>query len=57
MNEELQRIQDRARELARSGEYKNWRPIAFALQFEADFTDAFQWIYSASTRDELDRLV
>jgi len=27
-------IQKRARELARSGQYIGWRPIAFELQFE-----------------------
>jgi hypothetical protein len=54
MNEKLQRFQARARELARSGKFIGWRPIAFELQFEEGFTDAIQWTYSASTQEELD---
>jgi hypothetical protein len=34
MSKEIQRIQARARELARSGTFIGWRPIAFELQFE-----------------------
>ena len=30
----LERIQAKARELARSGKFHGWRPIAFALKFE-----------------------
>ena len=30
----LKRIQAKARELARSGKFHGWRPIAFALKFE-----------------------
>jgi hypothetical protein len=56
MNERLQRVQDRARHLARSGEFNGWSAIAFKLQFEDGFTDAFQWIYSASAQEELDRI-
>jgi hypothetical protein len=56
MNERLQRVQDRAHELARSGKFNGWRPIAFKLQFEDGFTEAFQWFYSASVQDELDRI-
>jgi hypothetical protein len=31
----LERIQAKARELARSGKFHGWRPIAFELRFEA----------------------
>ena len=55
MSKELQRIQARARELARSGTFIGWRPIAFELQFELGFTEAYEWIYSASAQEELDR--
>ena len=44
MSKELQRIQARARELARSGRFIGWRPIAFELQFEPGFTEAYEWI-------------
>lgn len=49
-------IQDRARELARSGQYIGWRPIAFELQFEPGYADAFAWIYSLATQEELNAL-
>ena len=54
MSEKLQRFQARARELARSGAFNGWRPIAFELQFEEGFAEAIQWTYSASTQEELD---
>ena len=54
MSEKLQRFQARARELARSGKFNSWRPIAFALQFEEGFTEAIQWTYSPSSQEELD---
>jgi len=54
MNDKLQRFQTRARELAGSGKFNGWRPIAFELQFEEGFTEAIQWTYSASTQEELD---
>ncbi len=54
MSEKLQRFQARARELARSGKFNGWRPIAFELQFEDGFPDAIQWTYSASTQEALD---
>ena len=31
---DLERIQAKARELARSGKFHGWRPIAFELRFE-----------------------
>ena len=49
-------IQRRARELARSGEYIGWRPIAFELQFEPGYAEASAWINSLATQEELDAL-
>ena len=56
MSKEIQRIQARAHELARSGTFIGWRPIAFELQFEPGFTEAYEWIHSASAQEELDSL-
>jgi hypothetical protein len=56
MSEKLWRFQARARELARSGKFHGWRPIAFTLQFEEGFAEAFQWVYDASTKAELDSI-
>jgi hypothetical protein len=56
MGGKLQDIQARAHELARSGKFAGWRPIVFELQFEPGFTEAFRWLYSASTQQELDKL-
>jgi len=36
----LERIQAKARELARSGNFHGWRPIAFELRFEAGYKEA-----------------
>jgi hypothetical protein len=52
MSEKLQRFQARAGELARSGKFNGWRPIAFELQFEGGFTEAIQWTYSASAQED-----
>jgi hypothetical protein len=54
--EKLKRIQARARELARSGKFHGWRPIAFELRFEDGFEEAREWLYAPSTQDELDRI-
>ena len=68
MSEILERIQERAHELACSGKFSGWRSVAFELQFEpslkeafqwlhsASIEDAFQWLYSPATKEELDRL-
>jgi hypothetical protein len=56
MSGKLQLIQAKARNLALSGTFKGWRPIAFTLQFEEGFAEAFDWIYSHSTQEELDIL-
>jgi hypothetical protein len=52
----IKRIQARARELARSGKFHGWSPIAFELRFEDGFEETREWLYTATTRDELDRL-
>jgi hypothetical protein len=56
MSKKLQQIQAKARELALSGTFIGWRPIAFTLQFEEGFAEAFYWIYSHATQEELDIL-
>jgi hypothetical protein len=52
----LKRIQMRARELARSGKFHGWRPVAFELRFEGGYEEGREWLHSAPVRDELDRL-
>jgi len=52
----LKLIQDRARELARSGKFHGWRPIVFELQFEKGYEEAREWLHDEAVRDELDRL-
>ena len=52
----LKQIQTRARKLARSGQFHGWSPIAFELRFEDGFGEAREWLYTATTRDELDRM-
>jgi hypothetical protein len=68
MSETLERMQRRARELARSGKFAGWQPVVFELQFEAELKEAFQWLHDTSiedaflwlhspaTKQELDRL-
>ena len=68
MSETLERMQERARELARSGKFVGWRSVAFELQFEpglkevyqwlhgASVEDAIQWLHSPKAKEELDRL-
>jgi hypothetical protein len=68
MVEMLERMQERARELARSGKFSGWRSVAFELQFEpglkevfqwrhsAPAEDAFLWLHSSTAKEELDRL-
>ena len=51
MSGKLQQIQAKARELALSGTFKGWRSIAFTLQFEEGFAEAFDWTYSHSCRN------
>jgi hypothetical protein len=56
MSEKLQKFQARARELARSGKFTGFRPLAFELQFEDGFVDAVHWTYRVSTQEELDSI-
>jgi hypothetical protein len=56
MSENLRDIQERARELASSGKFAGWTPIAFELRFEPGYQEAFKWIHSPATREELDYL-
>jgi hypothetical protein len=46
----------KARELARSGKFHGWRPIAFELRFEKGYEETREWLHDAAVRDELDRL-
>jgi hypothetical protein len=52
----LKQIQARARKFAHSGKFHGWAPIAFELRFEDGFEEAREWLYTATTRDELDRI-
>ena len=52
----LESIQAKARELARSGKFHGWRPIAFELKFEKGYEEAHEWLHSAAIQDEIDRL-
>ena len=52
----LKLIQAKARKLAHSGKFHGWSPIAFELGFEDGFEEAREWLYTATTRDELDRI-
>jgi hypothetical protein len=51
MSEILERMQERARKLAHSGKFLGWRSVAFELQFEPSFKEAFKWLHSASVED------
>jgi hypothetical protein len=52
----LERIQAKARELARSGKFHGWHPIAFELRFEPGYEEAREWLHGAAAQDELDHL-
>jgi hypothetical protein len=49
----LKRIQAKALELARSGKFHGWRPIAFELQFDKGYEEAREWLHSAAIQDEM----
>jgi hypothetical protein len=51
MSEILEHMQERARELARSGKFLGWRSVALELQFKPALNEAFQWLHSASGED------
>ena len=52
----LEQIQAKACELARSGKFHGWRPIAFELRFEAGYEEAREWLHGAAAQDEFERL-
>jgi len=56
MSKDLRRIQERARELARSGKFFGARVVAFELQFEPGYSQGMRWISSPEAHDELNRL-
>jgi hypothetical protein len=56
MSKRLKHVQERARELARSGRFFGARAVAFELQFEPGYSHALRWISSPEAHDELDRL-
>jgi hypothetical protein len=56
MSDAVQRIQARARKMASSGKFAGWRALAFELQYEPGFFEAYGWIYSPLTKEELDKL-
>jgi hypothetical protein len=56
MSDQLSQVQARARALAQSGTFVGWRPIVFELSFEPGYRQAFNWLHSPSTREELDDL-
>ena len=53
---DLKWIRQRARDLARSGKFIGSRAVTFELQFEPGYAQAFRWIHSVETQDELDHL-
>ena len=46
----VEHIKSMARELAQSGKFRGWAPIAFELRFEEGFKEAREWLYSSATR-------
>jgi hypothetical protein len=56
MSDSLRSVQQRARELARSGQYVGWKPIAFELRFEPGYAEASAWIHSLAAQDEIEAL-
>ena len=52
----LKIIQAKARALARSGGFYGWLPIEFELRFEDGFVEAREWLHSAASQDELNRI-
>jgi hypothetical protein len=53
MSGTLERMQERARELARSGKFSGWRSVVFELQCEPNLKEVFQWRHSAPAEDAL----
>ena len=52
----LEQFQAKARELAQSSNFYGWPPLEFELRFEDEYSEAREWLYLPSTRDELDRI-
>ena len=52
----LEEFRAKARELAQSSNFYGWPPLEFELRFEDGYSDAREWLYLPSTRDELDRI-
>jgi len=52
----LEEFRAKACELAKSSYFYGWRPLEFELRFEDGYSDAREWLYLPSTRDELDRI-
>jgi len=52
----LEEFKAKARELAQSSNFYGWPPLEFELRFEDGCSDAREWLYLPSTRDELDRI-
>ena len=46
MTKDLKRIQQHARELARSGKFVGSRAVTFELQFEPGYAQAFGWLHN-----------
>jgi len=42
--------------LAGSGKFAGWRALAFELQYEPGFSDAYGWLHSPSIKEELEGL-
>jgi hypothetical protein len=54
--DKVEHIKSMAKQLARSGKFRGWAPIAFELRFEEGFKEARDWLYSSATRDQINRL-
>ena len=52
----LRRFQTKARELAGSGKFHGWRPLAFEMQFQDGFELAREWLLRPETREQLEQL-
>jgi hypothetical protein len=53
---DLERLQEKARRLARTGKFFGVLALEFELRFEPEYLSARQWLNMISTRTELDRL-
>lgn len=53
---DLERMQEKARQLARTGKFFGVLALEFELRFEPEYAVARQWLNRVSTRTELDRL-